>query len=431
MADATTGTAGSALGSAKAAPRRKGTARNGDAGKPPRDRAADKRRQQLRVRVITGAALAVLVAAWLYGYFNSGTEIAPRVPHVLPGAIQVEQQGEFFAGYGEQSGSAQLIGYAGVSEAVGYAGPIQLLVGVNPAGEILGVEVVEHRETPGFFRLLPDNDYFHQFLGLSYADPLMPGQDVDAVSGATISSEAVAKAIRDETRSLGAGVIGAELPPSNEPFHFGAPEVLLIGLYVAGYFGHRSRHREAKKWIRRATLFIGAVGLGFLYNKPLTAANLVSLMSGYWPDWHTNLYWFLLLGGILFVTTAQGKNPYCSWFCPFGAVQEGLGRIGGAKLYRPRKWHHPLVWLQRSLSFGAIVLGLALRQPGAVSYEPFGTLFDFTGSSFQWFMLGLVVLASLLIYRPFCTYLCPISPVVDYVGEVRRMGKQFVRKVRA
>ncbi len=201
-----------------------------------------------------------------------------------------------------------------------------------------------------------------------------------------------------------------------------------MGLFVSGYVGHRARNGKTKKWIRRGTLVTGAIVLGFMYNKPLTIANVVSLLAGYWPTWYNHLYWFLLLGGILFVTSAQGKNPYCSWFCPFAAVQEGLGQLGGAKLVRPRRLRHILTWVHRGLAFAAVALGLAFRQPGVVSYEPFGTLFDFTGTWPQWILLALVLVGSLVMYRPFCTYLCPLRPVVDYIGEIRRWGQRLWRK---
>lgn len=397
---------------------------------PVNDRAAARQRQLRRVRIVTAAAFLVLVGAWFYGYSQSSSDLLPLIPNVLPGATRVELQGGVYAGYTGSPEPNMLVGYAGTSESIGYAGPIELLVGVDPAGSIIGLEVIEHRETPSFFQLLGEQQFFQQMLGLDYSTPMRIGQDLDGVGGATISAEAVAAAVREQARSLASGSIGATLPPANEPVKFGAPEVLLIGLFAAGYFGHRSRNRNAKLWIRRISLFAGAIGLGFVFNKPLTIANFISLISGYWPDWHSNLYWFLLLGGILFVTSAQGKNPYCSWFCPFGAIQEGLARIGGAKLYRPREWHSRLQWLQRGLAFGAITLGLAFRQPGAVSYEPFGTLFDFTGSTPQWILLALIVLASLVVARPFCNYLCPLSPIVDYIGEVRRWVSNIVERVR-
>lgn len=392
---------------------------------------AARQRKKRIDRIISVAAFVAIAAAWLFGYFRAGSDIAPRVPQVLASAERVEQRGSVFYGYASDDGNETLVGYAGTGEATGYAGPIQVLVGVDTEGQIVGVQVLEHRETPGFFRRLYEQTFFEQFLGRNYASNLSLGGDLDAVSGATISSEAVARAIREEVRALGSGPIGAEVPAASEPIQFGAPEVLLIALYTAGYVGHRSRNPKGKRWVRRGTLAAGAIGLGFMYNKPLTVANFISLLSGYWPDWHTNLYWFLLLGGVLFVTTAQAKNPYCSWFCPFGAVQEGLGRIGGAKLFYPRRWRSHLQWFQRGLALSAIVLGLALRQPGPASYEPFGTLFEFTGHWAQWVLLAMVLLGSLVVLRPFCNYLCPLDPIVDYIGEGRRLAQDTVRKVRS
>jgi NosR/NirI family nitrous oxide reductase transcriptional regulator len=380
-------------------------------------------------RVLALAAIAVLLVAWIYGWANSGRDVAPLVAQVLPGTTTTEPIDGLFAGYKpNDSGGRELVGFAGVGEAAGYGGPVRMLVGVNPEGEIIGVQVVEQRETPGFFRLLPRADFFGEYLNLSVSQPLVLGDDVDAVSGATLSSEGVAAAIRQASSQIATDELDLSVPA--EPFHLrlGVPEITLLALYAVGYFGHRSRDRRWKMWLRRITLVTGAVVLGFLYNKPWTLANVISLLSGYWPDWHNNLYWFLLIGGILFVTTAQGKNPYCSWFCPFGAVQEGIAKLTDAKLYRPRSLHKPLKWLQRGLAFAAIALGLALRQPGAVSYEPFGALFDFQGEALLFLLLAFVLVGSLLVYRPFCSYLCPLDPVVDLIGEGRRWGKEFLRR---
>jgi polyferredoxin len=148
------------------------------------------------------------------------------------------------------------------------------------------------------------------------------------------------------------------------------------------------------------------------------------LLSGYWPDWHNNLYWYLLIGGIIFVTTVEAKNPYCHWFCPFGAFQECLAVVSRPKRYYPRNLTQPLKWLQRGLALAAIVLGLALRRPGVASYEPFATLFDFRGTTIAWIFLTIIVFASLLIYRPFCRYLCPLDPVVDFIATGRRWLKE-------
>lgn len=378
----------------------------------------DKRRARIhKRRIISAIALMVLIAAWLYGYYAQNADVEPYLSNVIPGAESFQSQGNVFVGYGDHG---QIMGYAASSKSMGYGGPVSMLVGLNPAGEVIGVQVIEHKETSGFFRLLPQNRYFKQFLGKDYTQPFQLSEDLDAVSGATLSSEAVAAAIRSSVRDIATSKLNEEIPPHPRPVQFGVPEITLIVLYIIGYFAHQMKNKSAQKKIRWVTMLAGAIILGFISNKPLTLANITSFLAGFWPDWHTNLYWYLLLGGILFVTTAQSKNPYCHWFCPFGAVQELLASLTDAKPFRPRKYHYLLLWLQRGVAYGALVLGLALRMPSATSPEPFGALFHLTGSWPQFVLLVVVLLTSLIIFRPFCSYLCPLAPVVDYIGDIRR-----------
>jgi NosR/NirI family transcriptional regulator, nitrous oxide reductase regulator len=380
-----------------------------------------RQRKNLLERRLLLATILLVVAAWTYGYLTSGAEALPLVSEVLPEAVEIRSQGQLYIGLDE---TGEIVGYASVGSASGYAAPIEMLVGVNPAGEILGVKVVQQRESPGFFRLLEGNDWLERFNGRSITTPLQLGQDIDAVSGATISAEGVATAIRLAVRTIAADGLNEPLPPENRPIQFGWPEITLLLLYGAGFAGHKIRNRQWKTRIRWGTLIAGMVILGFIFTMPLTITMIISLLSGYWPDWTNNLYWYLLIGGILFVTTVDAKNPYCSWFCPFGAFQECLAAVTRAKAFRPRQWDNALKWLQRGLALTAVVLGLALRQPGVASYEPFATLFDFQGTAVRWAFLLIIVLASLAIYRPFCNYLCPLDPVVDFIAVTRRWVKE-------
>lgn len=389
---------------------------------PIQQRRARQRRNQTIVTVI---ALVILIVAWLIGRIEPEQDIAPYVRDVVPDTERVEVRGELLLAYGHDTdGEETLIGYAKTASAVGYGGTLRLLVGTDVDGNLLGTRILSHQETPNFFRQLEVRDYYQQFDSVNYTNPLIIGQDIDGVGGATLSAEAVAQSIRDAVRGIALETIpNVQLPPEQRPIKFGAPEVALLGLFAVSFFLHRIKNRRlqtVKNYGRWLVLLTGLIVLGFIFNKPLTLANIITFISGAWPDWQNNIYWFILLGGILFVTSVEGKNPYCSWFCPFGAAQEVLGKLSGAKAYQPRHLYSKLQWLQRSLSFTAIVLGLALRQPGAASYEPFGTLFHLEGSWPQWVLLMMVLFGSLIIYRPFCNYLCPLDPVVDYIGEIRK-----------
>lgn len=387
----------------------------------PSPRLSRRQRKQRRERQFILVALTLIVLAWGYGYFTGDAQVAPLVGDVIPNAAHVREEGEIFIAE-DQNG--QVIGYAALGSAPGYGGPVEMLVGVDPAGDILGVQVVTERESPGFFRLVKNSDLLTSYTERDVSDPLTLGRDLDAVSGASVSAEGVAASVRVAARQIAADALDVPLPPESNPIEFGWPEIILLLLFTSGYLTHKWRNRVWKKRARWGTLIGGMIFLGFVYTAPLTITMIISLLSGFWPDWHNNLYWYLLIGGILFVTTVDAKNPYCSWFCPFGAVQECIAAVSKAKLYRPHELKEGLQWVQRGLALTAIVMGLALRRPGVASYEPFATLFDLRGTTAQWVFLVLVILASLVMYRPFCNYLCPLDPVVDFIAATRRWLKE-------
>jgi NosR/NirI family nitrous oxide reductase transcriptional regulator len=253
--------------------------------------------------------------------------------------------------------------------------------------------------------------------------------DVDGVTGATYTSRAVAEATRSGCYDA-AGILGFPVTTPEPPeIQFGIPEVVLIALFAVGYFAQKKSFRYSKqaRWI---TMLTGMLVLGFIYNQPLTLASINRFLLGYWPSWQTHLYWYFLIGGMLFVFTVDNKNPYCHWFCPFGAAQECLGAVGGAKIHSAGRYHRFLKWVQRGLAFTAILLALLLLNPGITSYEIFGAFFDLLGTNTQFLLLGIVVLASMFIRRPWCNYLCPLAPVTDLYRTFRIWGKESWKSPR-
>lgn len=81
----------------------------------------------------------------------------------------------------------------------GYAGPIRMMVGVTPAGELLGLEILQQNETPGLGNRVEEEGFRSQFMGKGRADSrwkvTKDGGDFDQISGATISSRAVVEAL--------------------------------------------------------------------------------------------------------------------------------------------------------------------------------------------------------------------------------------------
>jgi len=367
----------------------------------------------------------IIITAWVVGYFANDTDTLEAALMVIPGASEVQTRGTYYIGLDQ---NREIIGYAAEGSGNGYGGPIRVMVSVDPAGELLSVMVIEERETPGFYRLVNSNNYLEQFLNRQIVEPFQIGNDLDGISGATLTSEGIASSVRKSLQTIAREGLDAPLPPETKRLKFGLPEIFLISLYGAGYLSGRFRNPKVKRGTRWVTLLTGMVVLGFIYTAPLTISQVIAFLSGYWPDWQNNLYWYLLIGGMLLTTALDAKNHYCAYFCPFGAFQETLAQLTDAKLYRPRGWKDFLKWLPRVLTLGAIVIGLVLRKPGVVGYEPFATLFDLRGTGLEWALLILTIFASLIFYRPFCNFICPIDPTVDYIYAIRRWISEVRKK---
>ncbi len=365
--------------------------------------------------------MIILLVAWAYGLFASRSPVAPLVPNVLPQASVVVAQDDLFVGY---DAGGKVVGYAAAADATGYGGPIYLLVGIDPAGEIAGVQIVEQRETPGFYTLLQERRFVQQFLGRTTDQLFILGQDVDSVSGASVSAGAVALAIQRSAQKAQSGTSRV----SSKSTQFELPEITLLALFAVSLVQTRMqdpRRRGIVRWISR---LIGMVILGFVLNQPLTLGNIASLLVGFWPTWQDHLYWYLLVGGTLSYTLLAGKNLYCHMMCPFGAVQDCFGAMGAAKPYLPAGSFERLKWVPRGLAVLALALGLAFRQPGTISYEPFGTLFSFSAGFFPWMLLVFVLFGSMIILRPFCYYLCPVGAVMNYLLSVNNQAKRIWKK---
>ena len=95
--------------------------------------------------------------------------------------------------YEAQAGGS-VIGYALKIVASGSQGNIEMMVGVDAEGTVTGVSIVKNSETSGIGSKVMSNEngVLDQFIGKSAADgTLSVGKNVDAISGATVSSRGV------------------------------------------------------------------------------------------------------------------------------------------------------------------------------------------------------------------------------------------------
>lgn len=142
---------------------------------------------------------------------KSDADVSAQLERLFPSAEQFSEKSgnpPHFAAYGEAGadGERELIGLAFWTTELtplerGYDGPIKILVGMDTAGEITGVVVVEHREPYGYFSVdLPE--FAAQFAGKDVRDPFRVGEDVDAISRATVTVASASRAVRNSARRI-------------------------------------------------------------------------------------------------------------------------------------------------------------------------------------------------------------------------------------
>ena len=128
-----------------------------------------------------------------------GSTIVIPAPNDLPGNEPVT----VYRVYANQVPAAALFV---VNAPGGFAGPIRLLIGIAANGQLTGIRVLDHRETPGLGDGIESDksDWIHQFTGRSPGDPPAPawrirrdGGEFDQLTGASITPRAVIRGIRD------------------------------------------------------------------------------------------------------------------------------------------------------------------------------------------------------------------------------------------
>ena len=98
------------------------------------------------------------------------------------------------------SQDGETLGYCVQNATAGFGGDITLMVGFNRDFSIAGVQILSHSETPGLGAKANDASYLSQYNGKS--GELTLNEDIDAISGATISSKAVLSGVNSAREML-------------------------------------------------------------------------------------------------------------------------------------------------------------------------------------------------------------------------------------
>ena len=125
---------------------------------------------------------------------NEEKELQTKMETILPGSKQFtpeEYTGEDANIVSVYKGET---GYVVATQTYGYAGNIAMLIGVHNDGYVTGLQIRDMEETYGLgAEALTDWEFLAQFLRTEGDAEV--GTDIDAISGATVTSKAIARSV--------------------------------------------------------------------------------------------------------------------------------------------------------------------------------------------------------------------------------------------
>lgn len=109
--------------------------------------------------------------------------------------VDGHEEGNILEVYEGKKGD-EVVGYAIKSfSSNAYAGNIYVITGISIDGKVSGIKVVSHQETPGLGANAENDDFRNEFKDKSTENKLEVGSDIEALTGATITSKAVTEAV--------------------------------------------------------------------------------------------------------------------------------------------------------------------------------------------------------------------------------------------
>ncbi len=244
---------------------------------------------------------------------------------------------------------------------------------------------------------------------------------IDGVSGATMTSMAVAETIRNASKKWIEIEEQLALAESTKPAPSNGPtrqrklnrswtEWLTGGIALAALLWSRSRLR-GRRWTRLAWQATMLVSIGWL------SGNLLSLaLLGGWTRggiaWHFAPGLTILAIISIFAPAVLKGNVYCDHICPHGIIQQWI---------RPRKSRKINPRLEAALRVSAVIFVvialIAAIRPAWVNlawFEPFDTY----ASGVLLSISATVWLASIVLarFKPmgYCRLACPTGRLLDY-----------------
>ncbi len=408
---------------------------------------------QLRLRrlgyALFGVGVSVILCSNLLA--ETGAQLRPSLPQyaaqALAGQSRLEQASKVLADSGRKTDYFEAYdannlptGYIFSSEDLapqvrGFGGRMNLAVYVDPNGTLIDFHIISSNETPAYLDLLrqrgADNTpWLDRLKGRGLFKP-QPFAGIDAVTGATVSSEAIISALQTSGHRFATQVLGRQVEPTpaqsirqskylpdlHGVYLIGALVLALIVIYRGGF------------WSRLAVLALNLVLGGIWLNTQFSSEQIATALSFRTPAVALSGVFFLVVGVPLVVILFG--NIYCGYICPFGAAQELLGQI------IPRRFKPSLTkekmrlprFVKYVVLFILVLVFFLSRSRTTLGTDPLISIFSphFWGV-FLLVVVGVALVGSVVYTRFWCRYLCPAGAFLSLLNHAAILKRYLPAK---
>ena len=374
-----------------------------------------------RFRTITLVTALLAAVAGSLLHRDTAVDEKALLAELAPGEIFSEKAG-IPPHYRSERGMAVFNSHDAAPDIKGYGGPIKVMLLLGGDGRISGIRIIEHSETKNYVHYMETPAYLNRFIGKSIFDRFEIDRDLDGITRATVSVEALARTVRESSRAVAASAYGFDVRPDAAKTSSGAKwvaYVLLFLLAAGGYVASRRVRRYQR--LRDICLIASTAIIGIYLSSPFSILHVYNILLLRIPS---SALWYVVVISTLASVVLAGRF-YCGWLCPFGALAELIGRIPVRKWEVPREQDDRWRNLKYVLLIVTLAAVLAGRRVEYGNYEAYITLFSYHGTVFAWMLVGATLIANLRVRRFWCRYLCPVAA---FTGLLSRRDRAYVSR---
>ncbi|MDF1534918.1 MAG: 4Fe-4S binding protein [bacterium] len=381
----------------------------------------------LATTLATGAVAVAVAGAMVMGILERLTPTPPVQVEVLrsalPDGARFQDRSDPLPHFPGIDGNGEKIGAVILTDELapsvqGYLGQVGTAVGLTPDGRIAAVRPFRHKETPYYMEMVITSGLLDEIAGIDMAKPF---PDLDAVSGATITSRALIEDVRLSAARAAQALYSIQVPEPEArqrgPVPFWKESLLAVTLllsFTAGFLGNG--------WFKRygmGLLTLAVVGL--ILNTPLTLSAISRILQTNLPG--TGNWALLLLVLYILISSPFQGRAYCRHVCPFGTLQVLLHRLSPMQVRVPSGVNVWLPAIKRAFAALLICIGIWGGMGGFTEIEPFFSLFSFNLTPLLWMMVIFVLAVSIFWRRFWCNTLCPTGTLLALYCRATRHGK--------